>query len=50
MTYKMSGLRQDVTLLQQVGEPIYTQGEGGGYYGGKINTSDHPVMSSLGIR
>jgi uncharacterized protein YjbI with pentapeptide repeats len=35
MTYKMSGLRQDVTLLQQVGEPIYTHGEGGGYYGGK---------------
>jgi hypothetical protein len=35
MTYKMSGLRQNVTLLQQIGEPVWTHGEGGGYYGGK---------------
>ena len=44
VTYKMSGLRQTVSTIQQQQEPVYTGGEGtyGGtaYYGGKgVNNS-----------
>ena len=35
LTFKMSALKSNVTILSQVGEPHYTHGEGGGYYGGK---------------
>jgi hypothetical protein len=35
LTFKMSALRPDVTVMSQYGEPVYTHGEGAGYYGGK---------------
>jgi hypothetical protein len=42
ITYKMSGLRQNVSTIQQHGEPVYTHGEGTfsgtTYYGGKGTT------------
>ena len=38
LTFKMSALRPDVTVMSQYGEPVYTLGEGAGFYGGKGTT------------